>query len=584
MAYIKLFKELWRYAAGYRWKVVTFIVLHALANLATLAQPLVFGQILNSFQKQSDQILNTIILWLGVWVGLFIWFNIFHRAANYFCYDVSYRVKQAFLNDYYSTVTRLPLKWHTDHHSGSTINRINTAAEALFNFSINHYQYISFFMLFWGPLVALLFLSWQVSAMAFVIAAISVFVMWQFDKRLVVLYKQMNEIQHKVASVLYDYVSNIKTIITLRLGPSTGTELDHQIEKGYRPYMKSESQVNQWKWLSISFGVLILEAGVIFYYIWQQLARSGTVLVGNIAAVFQYLQLISKTYMDIAVTYHQIMAWRTDFETAEPIKNALKSGIALCGKQDDWNHIQITDLNFEYEPGKETLQNVTLSFAKGNRIALVGESGSGKSSLMAVLRGLYEPDHVNLDIDGQSSATLAPLFEMTTLIPQEPEVFENTIGYNITVGIEYSTEDLMRAVRLACFDRVLERLPNGLDTDVRERGVTLSGGERQRLALARGILAARDSSIILMDEPTSSVDAHNEMTIYENIFSHFKDSTIISSIHRLHLLNKFDQVIVMDQGRIIQVGTFEELKNQPGVFQKLWDKYWQSSKIEEANL
>ncbi len=578
MAYIKLFQELWRYAAGFRWKVVTFILLHALANLATLAQPLVFGQILNSFQKQSDQILNTIIMWLGVWVGLFVWFNLFHRAANYFCYDVSYRVKQAFLNDYYQTVTRLPLKWHTDHHSGSTINRINTAAEALFSFGINHYQYINFFMLFWGPLIALCLLSWQVSVMAFVVSVVSIFVMWLFDKKLVVLYHQMNEIQHKVASVFYDYVSNIKTIITLRLGPSTGIEFNHQIEKGYAPSMRSESQINQMKWLSISFGVLILEAGVIFYYIWQQMARGGIVFVGNVAAVFQYLQLISNNYMGIAVSYHQIMQWRADFETAEPIKDDLKIERLTFGQQGDWHLINITDLSFEYESGKQTLQYVGLSFARGSRVALVGESGSGKSSLMAILRGLYEPNHVRLDIDGQILQTLAPLFDMTTLIPQEPEVFENTIGYNITVGIEQVAEDVMQAVRMACFDRVLERLPNGLDTDVRERGVTLSGGERQRLALARGILAARDSSIILMDEPTSSVDAHNEMMIYENIFGHFKNATIISSIHRLHLLNKFDQVIVMDQGKIVQIGTFENLKNQPGLFQKLWDKYWQSAR------
>lgn len=578
MAYIKLFQELWRYAAGFRWKVVTFILLHALANLATLAQPLVFGQILNSFQKQSDQILNTIIMWLGVWVGLFVWFNLFHRAANYFCYDVSYRVKQAFLNDYYQTVTRLPLKWHTDHHSGSTINRINTAAEALFSFGINHYQYINFFMLFWGPLIALCLLSWQVSVMAFVVSVVSIFVMWLFDKKLVVLYHQINEIQHKVASVFYDYVSNIKTIITLRLGPSTEIEFDHQIEKGYAPYMKSESQINQMKWLSISFGVLILEAGVIFYYIWQQMARGGIVFVGNVAAVFQYLQLLSTNYIDIATSYHQIMQWRVDFETAEPIKHDLKIEGQTFSQQGDWHLINITDLSFEYEIGKQTLQHVGLSFARGSRVALVGESGSGKSSLMAILRGLYEPNHVRLDIDGQILQTLAPLFDMTTLIPQEPEVFENTIGYNITVGIEQTAEDVMQAVRLACFDRVLERLPNGLGTDVRERGVTLSGGERQRLALARGILAARDSSIILMDEPTSSVDAHNEMMIYENIFGHFKNATIISSIHRLHLLNKFDQVIVMDQGKIVQIGTFENLKNQTGLFQKLWDKYWQSAR------
>jgi len=200
---------------------------------------------------------------------------------------------------------------------------------------------------------------------------------------------------------------------------------------------------------------------------------------------------------------------------------------------------------------------------------------------MAVMRGLYESDGVGLNLDGEQYDSLAPLFGTTTLIPQEPEIFENMIGYNITVGIDYSEDEVMDAVRLARFDQVLERLPNGLETDVREKGVTLSGGERQRLALARGILAARNSSIILMDEPTSSVDAHNEMTIYENIFTHFHDRAVISSIHRLHLLNKFDHVIVMDQGQIVQSGSFEELKNQAGLFQTLWDKYQHSAKTEE---
>lgn len=571
MSYIVLFRELWRYAAGYRWKVVAFILLHVLSNLATLSQPLVFGQILNSLQKQSDQTLNTVIFWLCVWVGLFVWFNFFHRVANYFCYDVSYRVKQAFLNEYYATVTRLPLQWHTNHHSAETINRINTAAEALFNFSINHYQYISFFMLFWGPLVALLVLSWHVSLMAFVIAMISVFVMWLFDKKLVILFNQMNEVQHKVASVFHDYVANIKTIITLRLGISTGHHLDQQIEKGYKIHMKAEAKLNQWKWLSISFGVLILEAGVIFYYIWQQLASGTAILVGNIAAVFQYLQLLSKTYFDIAGSYHQIMAWRIDFETAKPIRDALKTDLHSTYEQRDWQHIAITGLDFEYEHGKQTLQDVGLRFSKGEKIALVGKNGSGKSSLMAMLRGLYIPQQVSLNMDGSTFTTLAPLFEITTLMPQEPEIFENTIGYNIALGIDYPIEDVLNAAKLACFDDVLERLPKGLDTDVREKGVTLSGGERQRLALARGILAARDSTIILMDEPTSSVDVHNEMLIYNNVFSHFSDCTVISSVHRLHLLGKFDQIIVMDAGRVVQVGSLEQLKSQQGLFQKFWD-------------
>ena len=189
-----------------------------------------------------------------------------------------------------------------------------------------------------------------------------------------------------------------------------------------------------------------------------------------------------------------------------------------------------------------------------------------------MLRGLYEPQSVNLTIDGKSFDTLAPFAGITTLIPQEPEIFENTIRYNITFGVEHSEAEVLAAVRIARFDAVLERLPNGLETDVRERGVTLSGGERQRLALARGILAASDSSIILMDEPTSSVDAYNEALIYENIFARYPDRTIVASIHRLHMLGRFDRVVVMERGRIVQTGAFEALKAAEGAFKMLWEK------------
>ncbi len=578
MAYINLFKELWKYADGFRWKVVTFLILHMIAHLSTIAQPLVFAQILNALQNQNDEIIEIVLGWLAVWVGLFVWFNIFHRLANYFCYDVSYCVKQAYFNDYYGILTKLPLAWHSNYHSGSTINRVNTAADALFNFTINHYQYVTFFMLFWGPLIALLFLSWQVSLITFVIAILSIFAMRVFDKKLVVLYRNMNDIQHKVSSVFYDYVSNIKTIITLRLGRHTLKDFNQQIEKGYAPYMQAESRVNQWKWLTVTFGVLVMEAGVILYYIWEQLSRGGTVMVGNVAAVFQYVQQVSKTYMDIAGNYQQIIAWRTDFETAKPIKDSLVVSHYTGHAVTDWQAIKIDSLNFSYDAGKKTLRDFHLLFSKGERIALIGESGSGKSSVMAILRGLYEPETVHLTLDGENHESLSPLFETTTLIPQEPEIFENTILYNITFGVDYSEVDVDNAIKLACFDRVLARLPNGLQTDVREKGVSLSGGERQRLALARGILAAKNSSIILMDEPTSSVDAHNELVIYENIFEHFKDRTVISSIHRLHLLGKFDLVIVMDQGKIVQSGTFKDLKSQEGLFQKLWDKYQESAK------
>jgi ATP-binding cassette subfamily B protein len=120
---------------------------------------------------------------------------------------------------------------------------------------------------------------------------------------------------------------------------------------------------------------------------------------------------------------------------------------------------------------------------------------------------------------------------------------------------------------------VVERLPRGLESHIKEKGVNLSGGEKQRLAIARGLIASRDKEIVMMDEPTSSVDSKNELEIYRNIFRKFRDKTIISSVHRLHMLKLFDKIYVFDNGRIVASGTFERLKQKSPEFRELLKKY-----------
>ena len=159
-----------------------------------------------------------------------------------------------------------------------------------------------------------------------------------------------------------------------------------------------------------------------------------------------------------------------------------------------------------------------------------------------------------------------------TLIPQEPEIFNNSFRYNITMNLPASEEELNKIILISQLKAVIEKLPNGLDTSVMEKGVSLSGGEKQRLALARGLLAAKKSEIILMDEPTSSVDSLNEIKIHEQVFEEFKNKTIISSIHRLHLLDKFDYIYLFSHGKIVGQGTFEEMKKNP-LFSKMWRRY-----------
>ena len=368
-------------------------------------------------------------------------------------------------------------------------------------------------------------------------------------------------------------MSNIKTILTIRLGTQTRRELDRKFGKFY-PKLFQELLWNQTKCFVVALCILLLTAGIVLYYIWRQEQLQIPIMVGTVAAIFQYLDQLGDSYGWFAGNYYDIIRWKTDFEAVQPIHKAFEQLHASDEiETPPWNFIRITELNFSYSGERKELHDVSLLFKSTSKIAIVGESGSGKSTLLNVIRGLYSAPEGRLQIDDRLYRGMSVLSSTTTLVPQDPEIFENTLLYNITVDIPVNQSDLDNAIELARFTPVLQRMQNGLRTDIREKGINLSGGEKQRLALARGILASKSSSILLLDEPTSSVDTHNELQIYENIFRTYKNRCVISSIHRLHLLDLFDYVYVMGDGKIIQQGTFEELRSQAGVFNNLWKKY-----------
>jgi ATP-binding cassette subfamily B protein len=250
-----------------------------------------------------------------------------------------------------------------------------------------------------------------------------------------------------------------------------------------------------------------------------------------------------------------------------------------------WNNIIIENLNFSHDKGvvkndstsleknphTPGLTDIRLSMDKGKRIALIGESGSGKSTLLALLRGLYPPrEGATVTVDGTAyKEGLSLIADHVTLFPQDPEIFENTIEYNITLGLPYEPGELEGIMKLVHFEEVVRQLPKGLQSNIVEKGVNLSGGQKQRLALARGLFAARDSDILLLDEPTSSVDAKTELKIYEQLFESCADKVIISSLHRLHLLKYFHVIYVMEQGRIIASGNVGELLQRSETFREL---------------
>lgn len=578
MAYLKLFKIYWLYAADKRLQIVGYIFCHIFATMALLSIPLIFAQILNTLQlSETDEIIQNISIWIFFWITSFILFNIFHRIGRFFEFKIAYRVKKNFILSYYNRLVSLPLDWHSEHHSGDKINRVNLAARALFNFGIIQFSLIELFFTIVFSILILVYLSFQVSIIAAIIAAITIFTILKFDKYLVHHYRQVNDIDHRISSTFFDFINNINTLITLKAGEKTRMVLDKEIESGYSPMMKAETNLNQWKWFFVSLAMLIQQISLVMYYIWLQISNNSQILIGNVTAVFQYSKMLNESFANIARKYQNILEWETHVDAVSiiPSINVLNSeGIVSDTK---FEKIKIDNLNFKYPDKKYELENFSLSFKNGEKIALVGKSGSGKSTLLALIKGIYSPIQSSLIIDEQKFENLALLNNITSLIPQAPEIFDNTIEFNITLGIDYINSDIDEVIELTCLKEVIEKSPGSLNCVVGEKGVSLSGGERQRLALARGLLSAKSSSILLLDEPTSSLDKYNETKIYKNILQYFKDKTIIASVHNPDLLKNFDRIIVLEEGKIIQEGNFEDLLLKEGYFKNLL--YKENSKI-----
>lgn len=221
----------------------------------------------------------------------------------------------------------------------------------------------------------------------------------------------------------------------------------------------------------------------------------------------------------------------------------------------------------------EVLDNFSLTIPAGQKIAIVGSSGAGKTTFVRLLLRLFNISSGKIMIDGINieDVTQENLREQIAFVPQDPVLFHRTLKENIRYGKrDASDEEVFNAARLAHCDKFIDKLPNGYETYVGERGIKLSGGERQRVAIARAIL--KNAPILILDEATSSLDSHSESLIQDALHNLIQGKTTIVIAHRLSTIKEMDRIIVIEKGKIVEDGTHEELlKKENGLYKKLWD-------------
>ena len=577
--YQDLLATSWYYARGMRGRYVLIYAMFTCVNLLISLQPIIFGYFINYLQQENGNLITAAWVYGGAYMGIILGHWAFQWPARLMERRMAYDISRRLLTETYDRVVQLPLDWHRRHHSGDTINRTRKAYEALRNFFDNGFVYFQTLVRMLFSIAAILYFSAVFGGVAGITGVLIALAVLAYDGPIIAVTKETNERENDLQAGLTDNLGNIITVTTLRLGRQTLKQIDRRIKAVWPPFLRN-TKLNEQKWFTTGVLIALMYCTIVIGYVHQHYVPGEVFLVGGLVTLIGYVNQFSNMFNALTGQYNTVIRLRADLAAIDPITAAyqqLARPTLLPGDRviKDWRELTLTGLNFVYDPSSDAargLRGIDLRLGRGKRIAFIGPSGSGKTTLLYNLRGLYPPDDITVSFDGAVVDSPAQLYEQTTLIPQSPEIFEDTIRHNLTMGISRKPELIGRAIHLAALEEVIAKAEQGLDTPLAEGGANLSGGQRQRLSIARGLLAAEGATLLLLDEPTSSLDPHSESLVYRRIFDAYPDKTIVSTLHRLHLLREFDYVYYLEDGRIQSEGTLEELLERSGAFRMLWEQ------------
>jgi subfamily B ATP-binding cassette protein MsbA len=464
----------------------------------------------------------------------------------------------------------LNLSYFTKIRSGNLINGVTTEISELKNV----FETTSFIIVRISILavyvVSMLLISWQLTAVIIVLfALISIFI----SKLLTFIREasfEMSKARNLYTSVAIEFVSGIRTIQASAAHSFEQSRLDDSA------FQVFEAENKTWKMRA--FVETVPETAITLLTI-SILLFSFSVLIPNgslrVSSLLTFLFIIIRTLplvRQLNSARGRISRYQGAVESTKDLltterKSFFKNGhLEFKGLR---NTIELEFVDFSYEFGDPVLQDINLSIRRGEMTALVGASGAGKTTLADLIPRFYDPTNGRILIDGVDikEFEINSLRRRMAVVSQDTFIFNTSARENIAYALENIDDSkILRAAEMANALRFIERLPQGLDTQLGDRGVLLSGGQRQRIAIARALL--RDPDILILDEATSALDSVSEKLIQESIEELSKGRTVIAIAHRLSTITRADKVVVLEKGRIFEQGNYQVLLSKQG---KLWE-------------
>ncbi|MDD7578346.1 MAG: ABC transporter transmembrane domain-containing protein [Elusimicrobia bacterium] len=567
---IKNFRRMWPYIKPYWFRAALGVALTvpvgALDGAVAMFLKPFMDKVMVDKQPHFSALIPFLIVGFTVVQGILIY------SSNYLNTWVANKITIGVKRKLYEKLLSMDTSYFDQNNSGTILFRYSNDAELASTGLINNLkQFLSKTFSSISLVCVLIYNSWQLAIIAI---AVLVFFVWPMAK----VRRKMKEIMERTVGNL-SYVMTIynetfagnKTIRSFTLEDEFKNRFHNVTDLTFALAMKMVKGTN---WLSPLMHIIMSIGIALVIGCGSYLIVSGRISSGNFVAFIAALMMlytplkgVGNNYVSIQNSFLAIdrifdildlQPNIKDLSTAKELKEVKKG-------------IKFEHVHFGYVPGREVLHDINLEIPVGTTMALVGNSGGGKTTISALLPRLYDIQKGSIKIDGADIKDISQnsLRKQIAMVFQDNFLFSGTIRENILLGnAQASEETIWNALKSACLDEFVKELPNKLDTEIGERGILLSGGQKQRLAIARAFV--KNAPIVILDEATSALDNKSEKVVQEALDNLMKNRTVIVIAHRLSTIQNADKIVVINDGKIAEQGTHEELLKQKGAYYALY--------------
>ena len=473
----------------------------------------------------------------------------------------------------YAHIQKLSLTYHDQKQTGDLISRVTSDIDAIQSFItsgllgalVNSLTLV-------GMVGVMLYINWRFTLIALSVAPPLFLVVYTFTRRIKKAAREMRKKEGEIVSVIQEVLSSIRVVKAFAREDYEQRRLEEESLEGIEIAMRARSLKAR---LAPLVEIIVAAGTCLVLWFGARMALSGSLSAGSLVVFILYLgkmykpmQELSKmtdTYSKAAVGYERIQEVLNTHGEVKDLPGA-RLAPALKGR------IQFQRVNFSYRAGTQVLRDVSFEIEPGQVAALVGPTGAGKTTIISLIPRFYDPDSGRVKIDGYDVRTFKQksLRQQISFVLQDTLLFHAPVWNNIAYGKpNASRSEILRAAALANAHEFIDKMPDGYDTMIGERGVTLSGGQRQRIAIARAII--RGSPILILDEPGSGLDAGTEKLVFEALDRLMEGKTSIVIAHRLATIQRADIILVIKDGAIVERGQHEELLKSRGVYSDLYE-------------